>query len=362
MPVELGVWRIDQGLNRLEIGSMANEKRLEDILDKDIRIASPNWMVIGRQVPTAYGQYVDLMAIDRDGNLIILELKRDKTPRDVVAQLLDYGSWIKELQDDDIVSIYNNYLKKYHPENADVSLDGAFCKHFKVQKMPEALNISHELVVVASALDESTERIVSYLAGEHRVNINALFFRVFRDGDCEYLSRIWFIDPITSIGPDSESKEPWNGEFYVSFDTSFNWDDAVEFGFIIGGGGQWYSKTLFQLEPSDRIWVNVPGTGYVGVGNVTDTAVKVDKFKVKQKDGNKIILSESNLRNSSIFEKKDDEELANYLVPVDWIKTVKLNKAIKEKGFFGNQNTVCKPTAKSWVHTIERLKRRFVVD
>ena len=41
--------------------------------------------------------YIDLLAIDADGNLHVLELKRDKTPRDVVAQVLDYGSWVTTL-------------------------------------------------------------------------------------------------------------------------------------------------------------------------------------------------------------------------------------------------------------------------
>ena len=63
-----------------------------------------------------------------------------------------------------------------------------------------------------------------------------------------------------------------------------------------------------------------------------------------------------------MFDDKDNEENAEYLVRVDWIKTVPIDQAIKEKGFFGNQNTVCKPTTRSWSHTIERLKKRFEVD
>ena len=105
MPVELGVWRIDQELVPVEPSELDAEERLEDILDKDISIASPNWMLIGRQVHTDYGSVVDLLAMDRDGNLTVLELKRNKTPREVVAQLLDYGSWIRQLQDDDIAEI-----------------------------------------------------------------------------------------------------------------------------------------------------------------------------------------------------------------------------------------------------------------
>ena len=109
MPLELGIWRIDNGLEKLSVKSLDQEERLEEFLDKDISIASPNWMVIGRQVYTDYGKYIDLLAIDKDGNLIVLELKKNKTPREVVAQLLDYASWVKDLSDDEIASM-NLYL------------------------------------------------------------------------------------------------------------------------------------------------------------------------------------------------------------------------------------------------------------
>ena len=44
------------------------------------------------------------------------------------------------------------------------------------------------------------------------------------------------------------------------------------------------------------------------------------------------------------------------------MKTVAENQAIKEKGFFGNQNTVARPIAEKWKHTVERLKARFGVN
>ncbi len=52
MPLELGVWRIDDGQKPVEFAPLDIESRLEDILDENISIASPNWLVIGRQVRT----------------------------------------------------------------------------------------------------------------------------------------------------------------------------------------------------------------------------------------------------------------------------------------------------------------------
>lgn len=52
----------------------------------------------------------------------------------------------------------------------------------------------------------------------------------------------------------------------------------------------------------------------------------------------------------------DDEENAEFLVPVRWLHTVSRDQAFSEVGLFGNQNTVCKPTTPQWSHTVERLK------
>jgi len=79
MPLELSVWRIDSGLTRVDVSMLDLESRLEDILARDISIASAHWMVIGRQVSTPWGKFIDLLCIDGEGRLIVLELKRNKT-------------------------------------------------------------------------------------------------------------------------------------------------------------------------------------------------------------------------------------------------------------------------------------------
>jgi hypothetical protein len=364
MPLELGVWRIEgKGCKRVDASHLDGESKLEDLLDADITIASPNWMVIGRQVQTDYGGYIDLLAIDRDGNLVVIELKRNMTPRDVVGQVIDYASWVKKLKNDDISRLFQNYLTKYHPDRKGQSLDEAFCKRFQVRDMPEALNEDHEMVVVASALDDSTERIVKYLAEQH-IAVNAVFFRIFRDVDREYLTRAWLIDPTeaSALAGDESEQEDWNGEFYASFGhhpEHRRWEDARKYGFICAGYGSWYTKTLGLLEPGNRIWVNVPGYGYVGVGVVRERVTKIAQFMVTQKNGRKVPLKDVPLVSKGLFHDADDDEKADYAVAVEWLHTVPLEEAIKEKGFFGNQNTVCQPSARKWTFTVQRLKEKF---
>ena len=58
----------------------------------------------------------------------------------------------------------------------------------------------------------------------------------------------------------------------------------------------------------------------------------------------------------------DDPANAEYVVQVDWIKTVLETQEVKEIGFFGNQNSVCRPRDQKWVYTVERLKKVWGIE
>lgn len=366
MPLELAVWRIDSSTKKMEFTPLDFESRLQKILAKDISIANPNLMVIGREVITSFDKRIDILAINPDGNLVILELKRDKTPRDIVAQVLDYGSWVRNLNDEDIARIFSEYQKKFSADTNEKSINEAFCEHFNLKQMPDELNETHELIIVASSLDAGTERIVQYLSEEYNVEISAIFFRVFKDGDNEYLTRAWLREPgQEDISPKEKARKgDWNGEYYVSYGTNEHrdWDEAVKYGFISAGGGSWYTNTLSLLEPGARIWVNIPGTGYTGVGTVIDSVVPVDDFIVKDENGTAVPILSLNLKAANHHTLKASSEKAEHMVRTKWIKTVPEIEAIKEKGFFGNQNTVAKPRTPKWDYTIERLKKKFGIN
>src|SRR5262245_48658486 len=146
MPIELGVWRIDQGLSTVPHQGMDDEKRLEELLEGDISLVGPHLMVIGRQVLTSFGKLVDLLAIDADGTLSVIELKRNMTPREVVGQVLDYGSWVRGLKSEDIARIWDDYQRRLKGNGERTPFDAAFCRRFDLDEVPDELNSEHELV------------------------------------------------------------------------------------------------------------------------------------------------------------------------------------------------------------------------
>ena len=76
---------------------------------RDVSILSSEWMLIGRQEETSHGGRIDLLAIAPDGSLVLVELKRDRTPREIIAQALDYASWVEQLTPERIVQIYQRF-------------------------------------------------------------------------------------------------------------------------------------------------------------------------------------------------------------------------------------------------------------
>lgn len=358
MPIQHAIWKVGEKPEPLTAGQLASEQKLEEMIVREPSILSSEWMLIGRQEITTHGGRIDLLAITPDGSLVLIELKRDRTPREIIAQALDYASWVEQLTPDRIAQMYQRFSN-------GSNLDDAFRQRFGADLDEETLNQSHQIIIVAAELDAATERILGYLNARD-IAINAVFFQVFEHGGEQLLSRAWLIDPgetqanVASATKRKGEKEPWNGEYYVSFGDakSRSWDDARKYGYISAGGGAWYSQTLKMLSPGDRVWVKIPKTGYVGVGRVTESVLPVNDFTVQTAEGQRSALDI--LKHAELYRRNaNDPDKAEHFVRVDWLDTVAESKAINEVGLFGNQNTVCQPLTPKWRHTVERLKTYF---
>ena len=82
MPQEVRIWKTLDRKNLKEIkkGKLDLEERIEDWLEQDISIISDGLLVVGRQVETDFGGIIDLLCLERNGDLVILKLKRQEDP------------------------------------------------------------------------------------------------------------------------------------------------------------------------------------------------------------------------------------------------------------------------------------------
>jgi RecB family endonuclease NucS len=104
MPIRHAIWKVGDQPQQLPESSLSDEQLLEKMIVADPKILSEEWMLIGRQEMTGHGGRIDLVALAPDASLVLIELKRDKTPREVVAQALDYAAWVEKLQSEEITA------------------------------------------------------------------------------------------------------------------------------------------------------------------------------------------------------------------------------------------------------------------
>lgn len=162
----------------------------------------------------------------------------------------------------------------------------------------------------------------------------------------------------------AENSPVWdNRSYYVSFGDgpNRNWDDAREYGFVAAGGGAWYSKTLRQLVPGNRVFAYISKGnrvgGYVGVGEVIGPAVLAKDFMVET-DGGRLPLTEVATADMARGG-TTDPDLAEWVVPISWIKELPREEAIKDSDFFANQNSAVRLTHG---YTLGRLVDEFELD
>jgi hypothetical protein len=343
------LWKVQEGALR-EVGATSPkaEAQIEGWVADEPRILGLDLLIIARQYVTDHGGRIDLLGMDSEGDLTLIELKRDRTAREVIAQTLDYGSWVRGLATPRIHNIASAYLKR--------PLSEAFRERFDLN-VPETLNSNHNLLIVASGFDDSSRRIVEYLAEVHGVSINTAFFTFFRDGDQEFLASDFLMDQEEVVQrSEAKTKAPWTGYYYVNVGDGphRSWEDMRRYGFVAAGHGRFYSVRLQQLSPGDPIFCYQKGAGYVGYGTVRSPVVKVDEFATE----GGVSLSELELKQPGIFDLVDDPEMAEYVVGVDWHHAVPISDARWLDGGFANQNIVCKLRHSA---TISFLEREFGV-
>ena len=107
---------------------------------------------------------------------------------DVTSQALEYSSWVKDLDFDEVTGIADSYL------GGSGSLGTAFREKFGTE-LPEQLNQAHRSLAVAESVDASTDRIVRYLV-EMEVPINVATVQHFEDANGrELLAQVHLIEP-----------------------------------------------------------------------------------------------------------------------------------------------------------------------
>jgi hypothetical protein len=173
MGTSIKCWSVSKNTQPVEAqpGNPELEEHFENWVEESVELIDPSLIIIGRQV-----QNIDLLAIDNEGQLVIIELKRDQLPRFVLAQALDYASMVATWTPEKIINLANEYLSK--------SIHDTFEERFgKSLEDTGGINSGQRIVLVGCRTDSTLDRMVSWLSEKDiPINVVTMSFFVLPDG------------------------------------------------------------------------------------------------------------------------------------------------------------------------------------
>ncbi len=203
---EIRLWQIDSGdgqpkvvdLNR--VNQAATEQLLEDILVARPDLLMPDLKLVGRQTETPSGP-LDLLGVDGDGRLVVFELKRGILTREAVAQILDYASFLAELEPTELSKHISERSGKQGIDSIPDFLawyQEQFARSFPESQRPR-------LVLVGLGAEDRSRRIVSFLV-ESDLDISLVTFHAFEEQGKIYLAKQVEVEARSPEGPTSATK------------------------------------------------------------------------------------------------------------------------------------------------------------
>ncbi|MEO9322081.1 hypothetical protein ABFT23_01240 [Nocardioides sp. C4-1] len=315
---------------------------------------------------------IDLLAVDRKGNLVVIELKRGSTGEHMELQAVRYAAMVSTLTLDQAAQAYARFRSTIGDPIAVEAAREQIVEHIDDDQAEEEFGRDVRIVLVSEDFSLEVTSAIMWLSAKG-VDITAIRLAVHKLEDRILLD---FLQVIPFKGAEDyqvrvrnkeqseqeirRNKVAWNGEWYVAYGGR-PWDEARRYGFVSAGGqsptGRIYSRGLFRLPIGARIWVHAPGTGYLGVAEVAGPPVAYAEFKVNA-DGVSRLFADATQHHERWHH--DNPDATEYFVAVRWIDNVAVEAdAFNETGLFGNQNIVVQPQDPKWLHTIDRLKQRF---
>ncbi len=125
--------------------------------------------------------FPDLLGVDSEGNLIIVEFKRGRTPRDVMAQLLEYASWANELSEEEIHEIADVYFER-RDEFRGRTFSEAFMEVFDIPETDELRPLKRKLrlFVVGEEIQPRVANVCRFLRTSYKIDVSCIAVSKFQ--------------------------------------------------------------------------------------------------------------------------------------------------------------------------------------
>ena len=154
------------------------EQNLEQLLENnpEFFFDDDKILIIGKEVRTNLDTYIDLLGVDESGNTVVIELKRGKMPRETLAQVLEYASFVETLNYNQLNEIFKNYLGS--EDEGDILLD-YHKQYFNKDNSAVAFNKSVKLIILAEEISDSIRQTAAFLR-KRGIDIYCIEFKYFK--------------------------------------------------------------------------------------------------------------------------------------------------------------------------------------
>ncbi|NDR55305.1 DUF4268 domain-containing protein [Pseudoruegeria sp. M32A2M] len=296
---------------------------------------------------------LDLLALDKDGNLVVIENKLDDTGRDVVWQALKYAAYCSNLTKSQIVDIYQKYLDRYEGGGG---ASAKICQFLDVEELDEVVlnsGTSQRVIFIAANFRKEVTSTALWLLGSG-IRIQCFSVKPYSFGE-ELLLDIRQIIPTPEaeeymIGLSSKETEEKRAHATQRSRHSIRyeyWQQLLE-------KMREEGLTLFQnISPANDNWLNA-GSGASGcpftmIFGKRDVRVQVD-FNGSDRDINKAIFDK-------LHERKGEIE-ASFGEPLVWERMEHAKQSrVKSVHEFDSYDRDNWPEINRWmIDTLQRLE------
>ena len=147
---------------------------LQNLLKHNIEVIAPNMLVVAEE----YGQWedsrrrIDLLGIDKEANLVVIELKRTEDGGHMELQAIRYASMVSTLTFDQLVEAYDQYLNENGSEKNDAKAD---LLEFLEWDEPDEDRFGQEVRIVLASANFSPELTSSVMwLNEYNLDIRCV--------------------------------------------------------------------------------------------------------------------------------------------------------------------------------------------
>ncbi|MGI8314650.1 hypothetical protein [Halobacillus mangrovi] len=185
------MYKLNSESNRLEKvlettffeNDLKEREHIQEWIRKNPEVLGEELLLIGCEYDKfEISERIDLLGIDKEGNVSIIELKRDTTGGYVDFQALKYASYCARLSPSDLVDIYSDYITSF---GLGVDAKESLVEFLELEDEEELhtiLNTNQRIIIVGKEIDKRILSVCTWLY-ENGIDVKCITLKPYKLGE-----------------------------------------------------------------------------------------------------------------------------------------------------------------------------------